>query len=151
MNAEKAVRMRQQAALLEVLEQAEGPLIAAEVAARAGVPASGVGQRLSGLCNRGYAYVAERQWRHRSHTGRNNGTVEVALYAIHPQAPGTAAEMRAWTGGDGDALPASSGARVKQRPCMSCGREFLSEGPHNRRCDECKRREDGCAAQMEAA
>lgn len=29
-------------------------------------------------------------------------------------------------------------ARVKDRPCMCCGRAFTSEGPHNRMCNSCR-------------
>lgn len=29
-------------------------------------------------------------------------------------------------------------AKRKKRPCMCCGKVFLSEGPHNRLCDECR-------------
>lgn len=27
-----------------------------------------------------------------------------------------------------------------ERPCLTCGRPFDSEGPHNRMCNECRRR-----------
>jgi len=29
-------------------------------------------------------------------------------------------------------------ARLKQRPCLTCGRPFMSEGIHNRICPKCK-------------
>jgi len=29
-------------------------------------------------------------------------------------------------------------ARMKDRPCITCGRTFTSEGPHNRMCNECR-------------
>lgn len=30
-------------------------------------------------------------------------------------------------------------ARIARRPCMCCGREFTSEGIHNRLCGYCRR------------
>ncbi|WP_299165851.1 hypothetical protein [uncultured Tateyamaria sp.] len=29
-------------------------------------------------------------------------------------------------------------ARLTVRPCLTCGGDFESEGPHNRMCDECR-------------
>lgn len=39
-------------------------------------------------------------------------------------------------------------ARAKEiekarRPCLCCGRIFLSQGAHNRLCDQCRRRDSG--------
>jgi len=31
-------------------------------------------------------------------------------------------------------------ARKKERNCMTCGGQFLSEGPHNRMCNPCRQR-----------
>ena len=28
--------------------------------------------------------------------------------------------------------------RMRERPCMTCTTEFMSEGPHNRLCDACR-------------
>ncbi|MBW4984777.1 hypothetical protein KZZ07_19740 [Mameliella sp. CS4] len=33
-------------------------------------------------------------------------------------------------------------ARRRLRPCLCCGSPFLSEGPHNRMCDRCRRGAD---------
>ena len=30
----------------------------------------------------------------------------------------------------------------KPRTCLRCGREFMSAGPWNRRCERCERRDD---------
>lgn len=30
--------------------------------------------------------------------------------------------------------------KPKKRPCMCCGREFASDGPHNRLCGTCRHR-----------
>ncbi len=30
-------------------------------------------------------------------------------------------------------------ARSRQRNCLTCGTTFVSEGPHNRMCDRCRR------------
>ncbi len=29
-------------------------------------------------------------------------------------------------------------ARLRKRPCLTCGAEFMSEGAHNRMCDRCR-------------
>ncbi|PIE09050.1 MAG: hypothetical protein CSA73_00550 [Rhodobacterales bacterium] len=29
-------------------------------------------------------------------------------------------------------------ARCKRRPCITCGKPFMSEGPGNRMCDKCR-------------
>lgn len=28
--------------------------------------------------------------------------------------------------------------RMRERPCITCGIKFMSEGPHNRMCDDCR-------------
>lgn len=33
-----------------------------------------------------------------------------------------------------------------ERPCLTCGKRFLSEGPHNRMCRDCRRRGDPFSA-----
>lgn len=35
---------------------------------------------------------------------------------------------------------AAKRARQQVRPCITCGREIHSEGPHHRMCDPCRRR-----------
>jgi hypothetical protein len=30
--------------------------------------------------------------------------------------------------------------RQKKRPCITCQTSFMSEGPHNRMCDDCRRK-----------
>ena len=46
-------------------------------------------------------------------------------------------------GGHGGARPGAGGYHRKlkttpRRPCMACGKPFVSAGPHNRLCDECR-------------
>ena len=36
--------------------------------------------------------------------------------------------------------------RRARRDCISCGTSFMSEGPHNRMCEICRRRDDTCTA-----
>lgn len=31
----------------------------------------------------------------------------------------------------------------KKRPCISCGSQFDSEGPHNRQCNKCRKNTGG--------
>ena len=31
---------------------------------------------------------------------------------------------------------------VVERPCLACRKPFASEGPHNRLCKDCRRRDD---------
>lgn len=33
-------------------------------------------------------------------------------------------------------------AKIKERPCMTCGDLFMSEGAHNRMCDPCRKDTD---------
>lgn len=34
-------------------------------------------------------------------------------------------------------------ARMRKRPCLTCGTEFMSEGAHNRMCDPCRAGDTG--------
>lgn len=42
------------------------------------------------------------------------------------------------------------GERTEGQPrnCLGCGREFMSEGPHNRMCDTCRRNSAGVPPAM---
>ena len=35
-----------------------------------------------------------------------------------------------------------AGNCAQERPCMACGKPFLSEGWHNRLCDRCRKRSE---------
>lgn len=39
-------------------------------------------------------------------------------------------------------------ARLRERPCLSCGTAFLSEGPHHRMCQRCRGRASALPPQM---
>lgn len=41
-------------------------------------------------------------------------------------------------------------ARSRERRCMCCAATFLSEGPHNRMCDRCRRSETASASDSDA-
>jgi hypothetical protein len=45
-----------------------------------------------------------------------------------------------WVAPANKAAVAQPRHQPKKRPCMSCGKEFLSEGSHNRLCDGCRTR-----------
>ncbi len=36
--------------------------------------------------------------------------------------------------------PRRSKAACQERKCLTCGKPFASEGPHNRMCDSCRRK-----------
>lgn len=48
----------------------------------------------------------------------------------------TRAEAEAWAAKQAAKLPSNRQAR--QRPCITCGTSFLSEGAHNRMCKACR-------------
>src|SRR5216683_2934650 len=60
-----------------------------------------------------------------------------------PDAIKRMARKLGFRGGHGGARPGAGGYHRKlktmpKRSCMACGKPFISAGPHNRLCDECR-------------
>ena len=69
-----------------------------------------------------------------------NSTFAFEVVGVDGASPAfrTRAEAEEWLRKHLAAQPASKGPR--KRPCLCCGREFTSEGPHNRMCTSCRGR-----------
>ncbi len=91
----------------------------------------------------------------RHYGGRRRVNIIRALTAFSRRLAGSAAPAaelsliarQAFAGADRPlsehtAKPPDAGP-LRRRPCLTCNREFLSEGPHNRMCDACRVEHDG--------
>lgn len=71
-------------------------------------------------------------------TGRGYGVFAPSGALLHVYGSHTAAQERQHR----EQLAADSKARRGPRKCLCCGRQFNSEGIHNRLCDPCRRTPD---------
>ncbi len=59
----------------------------------------------------------------------------------------TVATFPVWWKADAHADRLERKARIRRRPCLTCGSQFDSDGPHNRMCPACRQQSlyDGAA------